>query len=42
MTYAITPTFQVYGFVQLPIHQRVTGVQLVADRSFVVGASAQF
>jgi hypothetical protein len=42
ITFALTPQFQVYAFVQLPVYQRVTGVQLVADRAVVVGASAQF
>jgi len=41
-TYALTPTVQVYAFVQLPVYQRVNGVQLVADRSYAVGVSAQF
>ena len=41
-TYAVTPTVQVYAFVQLPVYQRVNGVQLVADRSYAVGVSAQF
>jgi hypothetical protein len=26
----------------LPIYQRVNGVQLIADRSYAVGVSAQF
>jgi hypothetical protein len=42
ITFAITPAFQVYAFVQLPLYQRVNGVQLVADRSYAVGVSAQF
>ena len=42
LTFAVTPQVQVYAFVQLPVYQRVTGVQLVADRAVVVGASAQF
>lgn len=42
LTYAVTPTVQVYAFVQLPIYQRVNGVQLIADRSYAVGVSAQF
>ena len=41
-TYAVTPTVQVYAFVQLPMYQRVNGVQLIADRSYAVGVSAQF
>ena len=42
LTFAVTPEIQVYAFVQVPVYQRVTGVQLVADRAVVVGASAQF
>ena len=42
ITYAVTPTVQIYAFVQLPIYQHVNGVQLVADRSYAIGASAQF
>jgi hypothetical protein len=41
-TYALTPTLQVYAFVQIPVYQHVNGVQLVADRSYAVGVSAQF
>jgi hypothetical protein len=42
VTYAVTPTVQVYAFVQFPLYQHVNGVQLVADRSYAVGVSAQF
>lgn len=42
LTFAVTPEVQLYAFVQLPVYQRVTGVQLVADRAVVIGASAQF
>ena len=41
-TYALTPAVQVYAFVQIPVYQHVNGVQLVADRSYAVGISAQF
>jgi hypothetical protein len=33
---------QVYGFVQLPLYQRVNGVQLVADWSVAAGLSHRF
>ena len=33
---------QLYAFVQLPVYQNVNGVQLTADRSFVVGVSSRF
>jgi hypothetical protein len=42
ITYTLTPTVQLYAFVQLPVYQRVNGVQLIADRSYAIGASAQF
>ena len=40
--YAITKNIQAYGFVQLPLYQYVNGVQLVAERSLVVGLSTRF
>ena len=33
---------QLYGFLQLPLHQHVNGVQLVADWSAVIGLSVKF
>jgi hypothetical protein len=33
---------QVYGFLQLPIYQKVNGVQLTADYAVVVGLSTRF
>lgn len=42
LTYTVMPGIQVYGFIQLPLYQRVNGVQLVADRSFAGGVSVQF
>jgi hypothetical protein len=33
---------QVYGFVQVPIYQKVNGVQLTADYAVVVGLSTRF
>ena len=42
VAYALTPAVQLYAFVQLPIYQHVNGVQLIADRSYAVGVSAQF
>lgn len=42
ITYSLTPAVQLYAFVQVPVYQRVNGVQLVADRSYAVGVSAQF
>ena len=42
VSYALTKNIQAYGFVQLPLYQYVNGVQLVATRSFVFGASTRF
>jgi hypothetical protein len=42
ISYALTRKTQVYGFVQLPLHQHVRGVQLVADWSAVVGLTTRF
>ena len=41
-TFAFTPAVQMYAFVQFPLYQYVNGVQLVADRSYAAGISAQF
>jgi hypothetical protein len=41
-SFALTPQMQVYGYVQLPLWQRVNGVQLTSDWSATVGLSAQF
>jgi hypothetical protein len=38
----LTKDFQLYGFVQLPLYQKVNGVQLVADYAVVVGLSTRF
>ena len=37
-----TKSLQLYGFVQVPIYQKVNGVQLVADYALVVGMSTRF
>lgn len=42
ITFAVAPAVQLYAFVQLPLYQNVNGVQLVAERSYAVGVSAQF
>ena len=42
VSFAVTKDIQAYGFMQLPLYQYVNGVQLVADRSFVVGMSTRF
>ena len=41
-SYAITPSFQVYGFIQLPLYQHVNGVQLTARRAVAIGISSRF
>jgi hypothetical protein len=38
----VAPGVNVYAFAQFPVYQRVNGVQLVADRSYAAGVSAQF
>lgn len=40
--YAINRHWQVYGFVQLPLYQRVNGVQLTADWTANMGMSWRF
>jgi hypothetical protein len=42
ISYGISPTLHVYGFVQLPVYQYVNGVQLTASKAFVVGISGRF
>ena len=39
LSYLLTPQWQLYGFVQLPLYQYVNGTQLTADWSAVVGIS---
>jgi len=38
----LTKDIRVYGFYQIPIHQTVNGVQLVAREGAVIGVSARF
>jgi hypothetical protein len=42
MSYALGRSAQLYGFVQLPVYQRVNGVQLTADRTASAGISVRF
>lgn len=42
LSYAFTRELQLYGFVQLPVYQNVTGVQLAARYAVVVGVNARF
>jgi hypothetical protein len=42
LSYAVTETLQIYGFFQKPVYQHVNGVQLTADKAFVVGLSTRF
>jgi len=39
---ALSRRVQAYLFVQQPLHQRVNGVQLTADRGFTGGFSVRF
>lgn len=38
----VTNDVQLYGFLQLPVYQKVNGIQLTADRAVVIGASMRF
>jgi hypothetical protein len=42
VTYALSSNLQVYGFVQQALYRHVTGVQLTADRAFLMGMSGRF
>jgi hypothetical protein len=42
LSWSATRDFELYGFVQLPIYRYVNGVQLSANRAYVIGASARF
>ena len=42
LAYKITPSAQVYGFVQKPLYQYVNGTQLTVDWSAAAGLSVQF
>lgn len=42
VSYTITRSLQLYGFVQKPIYQHVNGVQLTADWSALAGITARF
>lgn len=42
ISYGLTKTVQVYGFVQKPLYQHVNGVQLTPDWSVVTGVSLHF
>ncbi|MBI5461292.1 MAG: hypothetical protein HY941_03810 [Gammaproteobacteria bacterium] len=42
LSYAVTRSTRVYGFVQLPVYQYVNGVQLTVDRAYVAGVTMMF
>jgi hypothetical protein len=42
ISYALSKSTQVYGFVQVPVYQHVNGVQLVADWGALVGVTTRF
>lgn len=42
LSYSVSSGHQLYGFVQLPLYQRVNGIQLTADYALIVGLSASF
>ena len=42
LSFMVTPSLEIYGYVQVPLYQNVNGVQLTQDRNFLVGASYHF
>lgn len=42
LSYALSDKTQLYGYVQLPVYQRVNGVQLTADKALLVGFTSRF
>jgi hypothetical protein len=42
VSYAFTRSLQAYGFVQIPVYQRVSGVQLVPDYAVAIGLNLRF
>ncbi len=42
LSYAVSDRVQIYSFIQKPVYQNVNGVQLTADKAFVVGLSSRF
>jgi hypothetical protein len=42
VSYAVTRSLQVFGFVQLPLYQYVNGVQLTAHWAALAGGSWRF
>lgn len=41
-SYALTHSTRIYGFLQLPLYQRVRGIQVVANWTISIGASVGF
>ena len=42
VSFAVSKSVQVYGFLQLPVYRNVNGIQLTAQRAVVAGVSMQF
>ncbi len=42
LSYAVSDNVQIYGFFQKPLYQHVRGVQITADKAFVIGMSGRF
>jgi hypothetical protein len=42
LSWDVTKDLQVYGFVQLPVYQKVNGVQLTADYAISIGVGTRF
>jgi hypothetical protein len=42
LTYALSSQLQLYGFVQQALYRHVTGVQLTANRAYLLGVTGRF
>jgi hypothetical protein len=42
LSWSASRDLELYGFVQLPVYRYVNGVQLSANRAYVIGASMRF
>jgi hypothetical protein len=42
LSWSATRDFEIYGFVQVPVYRYVNGVQLTANRAYVMGITTRF
>lgn len=42
LSYVVSDKVQIYGFFQKPLYQHMNGVQLTANKAFVIGVSGRF